>query len=78
MGEAAGEWRVTIDADRCVGSGNCVFWAPATFELDDDGVSAVLDPPDDDLERITVAVEGCPTRAISIIRPAAGDPGTEA
>jgi ferredoxin len=78
MSVGAEEWRVTIDADRCVGSGNCVFWAPATFELADDGVSVVLDPPGDDLERVTVAAEGCPTRAISVTRPTAGDTGTGA
>ncbi len=29
--------RIEIDRDKCVGSGNCVFWAPGTFDLDDDG-----------------------------------------
>ena len=28
--------RVTVDRFRCIGSGNCVYWAPATFELDDE------------------------------------------
>jgi ferredoxin len=68
-------WRVLVDRDRCVGSGNCVFWASATFDLADDGVSVVLDPPGDGLDVITVAVEGCPTRAISITPPADGAAG---
>ena len=57
---------VSIDRDRCVGSGNCVFWAPATFTLGDDGVSIPVEPYGDDAERIVVAAEGCPTRAILV------------
>ena len=30
-----------IDRDACMGSGNCVFWAPAVFDLDEDGVAVV-------------------------------------
>jgi len=60
-------WRVSIDRDRCVGSGNCVFWAPGSFALEDDGISVSLDTSDDDLETVTVAVEGCPTRSLAIV-----------
>jgi ferredoxin len=58
--------RIVIDRDRCVGSGNCLFWAPATFDLDDGGTSVVVDPAGDDQDRIRVAVDGCPTRAITL------------
>ena len=27
-----------------MGSGNCSFWAPGVFDLDDDGIAIVLDP----------------------------------
>ena len=74
--------RIVIDRERCVGSGNCLYWAPGTFDLDDDGVSTVVDPDGDAEERIRVAAEGCPTRAISLedrsghgpasVEPAAG------
>ena len=72
--------RIVIDRDRCVGSGNCLYWAPGTFDLDDDGVSVVVDPEGDDEDRIRVAAEGCPTRAISLQDrngpgPASVDPG---
>ena len=30
---------IRIDRDRCIGSGNCGFWAPATFDLDDEGLA---------------------------------------
>lgn len=58
--------RIVIDRDRCVGSGNCLYWAPGTFDLGDDGISVVVDPTGDDEDRIRVAADGCPTRAISV------------
>jgi ferredoxin len=59
--------RVEVDGDKCVGSGNCVFWAPGTFDLDDDGQSVVLNPEGDTEERIRVAAEGCPAQAITVV-----------
>jgi ferredoxin len=32
---------VEIDREACMGSGNCMFWAPDVFDLDDDGVAVV-------------------------------------
>lgn len=58
--------RVVVDRFRCIGSGNCVFWAPATFELDDEGLSVPVDPAADPREALRVAAEGCPTRAITL------------
>jgi ferredoxin len=62
------EIHVEIDWDRCMGSGNCVFWAPGTFELGEDGHAVVLDPGATDEERLRVAAEGCPVGAISLTR----------
>ena len=58
--------RIEVDRDRCVGSGNCLFWAPATFDLDDEGLSVVVDPDGDGPDAVGVAAEGCPTRAITV------------
>jgi ferredoxin len=58
--------RIQIDRDKCVGSGNCVFWAPGTFDLDDQGLSVVIDPSGDTVDRIRVAVDGCPSNALSM------------
>ena len=66
--------RIVIDADKCVGSGNCVFWAPNTFDLDDDAKSVVIDPAGDPEDRIRVAAEGCPAAAISVEPPEPGGP----
>ena len=63
--------RVVVDRYRCIGSGNCVFWAPATFELDEEGLSVPAVPAGDASRQLQVAAEGCPTRAITVeVRPA--------
>ena len=49
-----------------MGSGNCCFYAPATFDLDDDMKAIVIDPAGDPDDRIRLAAEGCPTQAISL------------
>jgi ferredoxin len=58
--------RIEIDRDACMGSGNCGFWAPGVFELDDDGIAIVVDPDAAPEEKIRLAAEGCPTRAITL------------
>lgn len=61
---------IAIDRDRCMGSGNCSFHAPATFDLDDDLKAVVLDPAGDPADAVALAAEGCPTGAITV-NPAA-------
>jgi ferredoxin len=66
---------IRIDRDTCMGSGNCSFWAPATFDLDDEGLAVVVDPAGDPEERVLLAAQGCPTGAIAVLRdgePVAG------
>jgi ferredoxin len=60
--------RVQVDRGRCVGSGTCEALAPAVFEVDDDGVLAVLrpEPGEDDLNAVREAVTACPTRALAL------------
>lgn len=60
--------RIEIDATKCMGSGNCSFWAPATFDLGDDGVAFVKDEAGDDEDKIVLAAQGCPTQAIAVWR----------
>ena len=59
---------IRIDREKCMGSGNCSFWAPATFDLDDEGIAIVIDPEGDSDEKIVLAAQGCPTQAISVWR----------
>jgi ferredoxin len=60
--------RIRIDRALCEGSGVCAFQAPATFDLDDEAKVVLLDEGDDtdSDEAIRVAVESCPTHAITI------------
>jgi len=58
--------RIEIDRELCMGSGNCSFWAPGVFDLDDDGIAVVLDPAAQAEEKIVLAAQGCPTQAITI------------
>lgn len=65
--------RITIDRERCMGSGNCAFWAPSTFDVDDDMkvVLLVNDGSDvavtDPLDNVRNAVEACPTHALGLV-----------
>jgi ferredoxin len=56
---------ITIDRDRCMGSGVCSFHAPATFDLDD-ACKAIVVGMNDPAEAIHNAAESCPQRAITI------------
>jgi ferredoxin len=62
---------IKIDTDRCMGSGNCMFWAPESFDLSDEGYAVVLDPAASDEERLRIAAQGCPVGAISLWRDGA-------
>jgi ferredoxin len=57
---------IKIDRESCMGSGNCSFWAPGVFDLDDDGIAIVLDAAGADDEKIVLAAQGCPTQAITV------------
>jgi ferredoxin len=61
--------RVVVDRDRCVGSGTCEALAPDVFEVDDDGVLALLrpEPGEARLPDVQDAVRSCPTRALSVV-----------
>ena len=58
--------RIEVDRDKCMGSGNCAFHAPNTFDIDDELKVVVLDPEGDPDDKLRNAVEGCPTDALRI------------
>jgi ferredoxin len=58
---------IRVDRSKCMGSGNCSFWAPATFDLGDDGVAMVLGVGDPEA-RVISAAKGCPTQAIFVTK----------
>jgi ferredoxin len=58
--------RVVVDREACMGSGNCTYWAPAVFDLDDDGIAVVIGSLAGNEESVRSAMENCPTSAISL------------
>ncbi|NYF58124.1 ferredoxin [Micromonospora purpureochromogenes] len=69
--------RVEVDRETCVGSGNCVYFAPTVFDQDDrDGLVVVLvESPEPALRAATrTAAVNCPVGAISVDRINSGSP----
>lgn len=50
-----------------MGSGMCIMYAPGTFVHDDETKAVVMDPAGDPLESIRIAVEACPTGALTLV-----------
>lgn len=57
---------VLIDRDACMGSGNCVYWAPDVFDIDDEGVAVVVGDAMSNEELVRLASKNCPTGAILV------------
>lgn len=58
--------KVVVNRDNCIGCGACESIEPSVFQLDDEGISVVLE---DNLksaseDSLNEAVESCPTSAI--------------
>ena len=58
---------IRIDRDRCMGSSQCVGYAPHTFDQDDDTIAIVVNQHGDPDEEIQEAIASCPTQAISVV-----------
>lgn len=60
--------KVAVDPDLCIGTGNCVYWAPETFEMGDDGQAHTLTPEPDAVKKDEVvhAALQCPIRAVRV------------
>ena len=59
-------WSVTVDRERCMGSGVCLLYAPGTFTHDAEAKAVVLDQPTDDIDAVRTAVSGCPMAALHL------------
>jgi len=62
----AKKYTIAIDRSVCMGSGVCVTYAGLTFDQDDETRARVINLEGNSLEDIQVAVESCPTGAISL------------
>jgi ferredoxin len=61
--------KVTVDQDKCVSSGQCVFNASAVFDQrDEDGVVVLLEPvpSPEQIDNARRAAAACPALAIEI------------
>ncbi|MDH6461747.1 ferredoxin [Micromonospora purpureochromogenes] len=77
MSDGSPTMRVEVDRETCVGSGNCVYFAPTVFDQDDrDGLVVVLvESPEPALRAATrTAALNCPVGAISVDRTNSGSP----
>lgn len=54
-----------VEKERCIGCGACVGNCGEVYDFDDDGQAYVkTQPTDENIEKATEALEGCPTAAI--------------
>ena len=61
-------WRIVVDHDLCQGHGVCEGEAPDLFRAGKDDVTVLVDtPPDEQRARAQLAVDYCPTHALSIV-----------
>jgi ferredoxin len=65
-GETGAAARVTIDPERCLGSGTCVAVAPALFDMSDAGTAQPLQAVVERDAKLVDAVSRCPTGAIEV------------
>jgi ferredoxin len=71
--------RVTVDRDRCVGSGTCVFTAPGVFDQDEQDGRVVLTggrPEPAAFDAVRRARANCPVGAITLVEHD-GPPGSD-
>jgi ferredoxin len=57
--------KIDVDRELCMGSGQCVFYAPRTFDQDETTIAIVTDPGGDPAVAVRTAVDACPTQALS-------------
>ncbi len=58
--------KVVVNRDNCIGCGACEALCPEVFQIDDEGLSKVInnDITEELEDKVTEAAEGCPTSAI--------------
>ncbi|HZD65434.1 MAG TPA: ferredoxin [Acidimicrobiales bacterium] len=59
---------VSVDQDLCIGTGNCVYWAPDAFVMGDDGHAHATNSDGLDDDDIIHAARQCPISAVRVWR----------
>lgn len=59
---------VKVNRDACIGCGACAAICDSVFEIDDEGISTVVDEnvSEENQEEVQDAVDSCPTGAIEL------------
>jgi ferredoxin len=58
--------KIIVDKNKCIGCGTCVALAPEIFEMDNEGKSVVKKNPTINEETLKLAIDSCPSQAISV------------
>jgi ferredoxin len=67
-------WKVTVEPDRCIGSGICVGTAPDRFAFNDEQRSRPVNDLVDADETVRDAAASCPVEAIRLTDADTGQP----
>lgn len=57
--------KVVVNRGNCIGCGACEGIYPEVFQVDDGGLSTIINNENLDPAKVDEAIEGCPTSAIS-------------
>ena len=62
--------KVIVDKDLCIGCGACQAICSDVFEIDDDGLSTVIEEvvEEKNHDDVQEAIESCPTEAIKEVK----------
>jgi ferredoxin len=60
--------KILVDADMCIGCGDCEYSMPEVFEMGDDNIIMVrmVEVPEEMQEQVQLIVETCPYEALTI------------
>jgi ferredoxin len=58
--------KIIVDKNKCIGCGTCVALASEIFEMDSNGKSIVKKNPTINEEALKLAIDSCPSQAISV------------
>lgn len=62
-----GKYKIKVIRSACIGAASCVAVSPSTFKLDAENKAVVLEGSQDGVDKILLAAQSCPTKAIVVI-----------